>query len=233
MPAKRSKRYRAALEQIEEGRKYSLEEATALLKKLPAPNFDPTLTLSFNLNVDPRKADQMVRGSVPLPHGIGKDVVVVVFATGDAAIAAQNAGADEVGYEALIEKVKGGWTDFDAAIATPDAMAEVRKLGRQLGPRGLMPNPKTGTVTDDTAAAVKAAKAGKVDFKVDRGGNIALAIGKLSFVEEHIEENAQAVVDAILRAKPASAKGNYMKSATLSASMLPGLAIDSAPFVRS
>ena len=165
------------------------------MKKLPAPKFDQTVTLSFKMGADPRQSDQMVRGSCPLPNGSGKDVKVLVFAEGEAATEAKNAGADHVGFDSLIKEVQGGMMDFDAVIATPAAMSEVRKLGRQLGPRGLMPNPKTGTVTDDTAAAVKAVKAGKIDFKLDKNGNIAVPIGKVSFSEEALVENGKAAVE--------------------------------------
>lgn len=226
MSNKKSKRYEKAAALIEEGKTYSLEEAVTLLKKLPAPKFDGTITLSANLGVDPRKSDQMVRGSVSLPHGTGKNVKVIVFASGDSAKAATAAGADEVGFEDLIKKVQEGYTDFDAAIATPDAMTEVRKIARVLGPRGLMPNPKTGTVTDDTAAAVNAVKAGRIDYKVDKSSNIAAACGKFSFSEAQILENISSLLDSVVKAKPASAKGNYIKSLTVSASMLPGIALD-------
>ncbi|MGD1978280.1 MAG: 50S ribosomal protein L1 [Akkermansiaceae bacterium] len=226
MSSKRSKRYEKAAALVEDGKSYSLEDAVALLKTFPTPKFDATVTLSAHLGVDPRKSDQMVRGSVALPHGTGKSVKVIVFASGDAAKAAEEAGADEVGFEDLIKKVQGGYTDFDAAIATPDAMTEVRKIARVLGPRGLMPNPKTGTVTDDTATAVNAVKAGRIDYKVDKSGNIAAACGKASFSEAQLVENASAFLDSIVKAKPASAKGNYIQSFTLAASMLPGVPLD-------
>ena len=231
MNSKRSKRYEKAAALVEEGKTYSLNEAVTLLKKFPAPKFDATVTLSAHLGVDPRKSDQMVRGSVALPHGTGKNVKVIVFATGDAAKAATDAGADEVGFEDLIKKVQGGYTDFDAAIATPDAMTEVRKIARVLGPRGLMPNPKTGTVTDDTATAVNAVKAGRIDYKVDKSGNIAAACGKLSFSEDKLQENLASLVDSIVKAKPASAKGNYIQSFTLAASMLPGVSLDISSYI--
>jgi len=173
----------------------------------------------------------MVRGSVALPHGTGKKVKVIVFASGDAAKAATDAGADEVGFEDLIKKVQGGYTDFDAAIATPDAMTEVRKIARVLGPRGLMPNPKTGTVTDDTATAVNAVKAGRIDYKIDKSANIAAACGKLSFSEEQLQENLGSLVNSIVKAKPASAKGNYIQSFTLAASMLPGISLDISSYI--
>ena len=227
MATKRSKRYQKAAEQVED-RPYSLDDAVGTLKKFPAPKFDPTVTLSFRLGVDPKKSDQMVRGSVSLPHGTGKNVRVAVFAQGDAAKAATEAGADFVGYEDLIKKVQGGFTDFDSAIATPDAMGEVRKIARVLGPRGLMPNPKTGTVTEDTAAAVVAAKAGKVDYKLDKNGNISAAIGKVSFSEDKLLENANSLIDSVSKAKPPSAKGNFIQSITLSASMCPGLRLENS-----
>ena len=227
MATKRSKRYQKAAEQVED-RPYSLDDAVGTLKKFPAPKFDPTVTLSFRLGVDPKKSDQMVRGSVSLPHGTGKNVRVAVFAQGDAAKAATEAGADFVGYEDLIKKVQGGFTDFDSAIATPDAMGEVRKIARVLGPRGLMPNPKTGTVTEDTAAAVLAAKAGKVDYKLDKNGSISAAIGKVSFSEDKLLENANSLIDSVSKAKPPSAKGNFIQSITLAASMCPGLRLENS-----
>ena len=225
MARKRSKRYEKAAEAVED-RPYALAEAVGTLKKFPAPKFDPTVTLSFRIGVDSKKSDQMVRGSVTLPHGTGKNVRVVVFAQGDAAKAATEAGADHVGFEDLIKKVQDGFTDFDAAIATPDAMAEVRKIARVLGPRGLMPNPKTGTVTEDTAAAVNAVKAGKVDYKLDKNANSSAAIGKVSFSEAQLEENASALIDSVVKAKPASAKGNYIENITITATMLPGLKLE-------
>lgn len=233
MSSKRSKRYEQAAALVGVGKNYSLDEAVDLLKKFPAPKFDATVIVSAHLGVDPRKSDQMVRGSVPLPHGTGKKVRVIVFATGDAAKAATDAGADEVGYEDLIKKVQEGWVDFDVAIATPDAMTEVRKVARVLGPRGLMPNPKTGTVTADPAAAISEVKAGRIDYKVDKSGNIAAAVGKLSFDAKQIGENVAALVDSIVKAKPASAKGIYINSVTLAASMLPGITIDPALYTTS
>lgn len=226
MANKSSKRYRQAAELVEVGKTYSLEEAVSLLKKFPQPKFDGTVTLSFKLGVDPRKSDQMVRGSVSLPHGTGKKVRVIVFATGDAAKAAQDAGADEVGMDDLIKKVQEGFLDFDAAIATPDAMKEVRKIARVLGPRGLMPNPKTGTVTDDTAKAVNAVKAGKIDYKVDKNSCVAAAVAKVSFDEAKIVENVSSLLESLVKSKPASAKGDYIQSATVASSMCPGIALD-------
>lgn len=224
--SKRSKRYQKAAELVEDDKQYALEDAVGIVKKFPAPKFDPTVTLAFKLGVDPRKSDQMVRGSVALPHGTGKSVKVVVFATGDAAKAAKDAGADEVGMEDLIKKVQDGFTDFDAAIATPDAMLEVRKIARVLGPRGLMPNPKTGTVTEDTATAVNAVKAGRIDYKLDKNGNIAAAIGKASFSEEQLVANTNALLESVIKAKPASAKGNYIQNVTITASMCPGVSLE-------
>lgn len=228
MANKKSKRYIQSSEKIEAGKGYPLAEAVTLLKALPAPKFDGTVTLSFKLGVDPRKSDQMVRGSVALPHGTGKTVRVIVFATGDAAKAAEDAGADLVGMDDLIKKVSDGFLDFDAAIATPDAMKEVRKIARVLGPRGLMPNPKTGTVTDDTANAINAVKAGKIDYKVDKNGCVAAAVGKVSFDEAKLVENASSLIESLVKSKPASAKGDYIQSATLTASMQPGVALEAS-----
>ncbi len=230
MAKKRSKRYEKAAEMVDAEKAYSLEEAIALVKKLPAPNFDQTVTISFKMGADPRQSDQMVRGSCPLPNGSGKEVKVLVFAEGEAATEAKNAGADHVGFDSLIKEVQGGMMDFDAVIATPAAMSEVRKLGRQLGPRGLMPNPKTGTVTDDTAAAVKAVKAGKIDFKLDKNGNIAVPIGKVSFSEENLVENGKAVVESIAAVRPASAKGDFLVNGAVAATMSPGITLDVSPW---
>ena len=226
--SKRSKRYQKAAELVDVDKQYGLEDAVGLIKKFPAPKFDATVTLAFRMGIDPRKSDQMVRGSVALPHGTGKSVRVVVFASGDAAKAAEAAGADEVGMADLIKKVQEGFTDFDAAIATPDAMLEVRKIARVLGPRGLMPNPKTGTVTEDTATAVNAVKAGRIDYKLDKNGNVSAAVGKASFTEDQLKENTQALLDSVVKAKPASAKGNYIENVTLAASMCPGVALESS-----
>ncbi len=231
MAKHRSKRYRAAAEKVSDDVK-SLPEAIALLKTLPATKFDQTVTLSFRLGVDPRQSDQMVRGTTPLPNGSGKSVRVLVFAQGDAADAAREAGAEYVGFEDLIAKVQGGFQDFDVAVATPAAMTEVRKLGRVLGPRGLMPNPKTGTVTDDTARAVKEVKAGRVEFKLDRNGNIAVPFGKFSFNDEALVENGTSVIEAIVKARPATAKGRYVTNITLSATMLPGVKVDATPYLK-
>jgi len=226
MAKNRSKRYQKAAELFDSEKVYPLEEAVGVVKKFPSPKFDQTVTLSFRMGVDPKQSDQMVRGSCPLPNGSGKDVRVLVFAEGEAATEAKNAGADLVGFESLVKEVQDGMMDFDAVIATPAAMSEVRKLGRQLGPRGLMPNPKTGTVTDDTAAAVKAVKAGKVDFKLDKNGNIAVPVGKASFDESALVENGRAVIDSLSAARPASAKGIFILNAALSGTMSPGVKID-------
>jgi len=226
MAKHRSKRYKKAAELVDPEKVYPIAEAVALVKTLPAPKFDQTVTLTFRMGVDPRQSDQMVRGTCPLPNGSGKDVRVLVFAEGEAAAEAKSAGAEHVGLVELIKEVQDGMNDFDAVIATPSAMSEVRKLGRQLGPRGLMPNPKTGTVTDDTAAAVKAVKAGRIDFKLDKNGNISVPIGKASFEDAALIENGHAVIDSINNARPATAKGIFIENGALAATMLPGLKID-------
>ena len=205
---------------------YALPAAIGFLKANHPAQFDETMEVAFRLGVDTAKSDQGVRGTVSLPHGTGKTQRVIVFAAGPAADAAVAAGADEVGYEALIEKVKGGWTGFDVAIATPDAMKEVRKLGKVLGPRGLMPNPKTGTVAEDTAAAVKASKEGRVEFRMDKNGNVQVPFGKCSFDPKALLENARAIVGAIHAARPASAKGVFIKCCTLSSTMGVGIRVD-------
>src|SRR3954452_12170379 len=226
MQTNRSKRYRAAAQQVDRAKNYSLADSVATLKKFSPTKFDQTVTLSFRLGVDPKQSDQMVRGTCPLPHGSGKQVRVLVFAEGDAATAAKNAGAEYVGFKDLITKVQGGLSDCDVALATPAAMAKVRKLGKVLGPRGLMPNPKTGTVTDDTAKAVREVKAGRVEFKVDKTGNVHVAVGKAAFSASQIEENARAVIDAVIKAKPSAARGHYINSCTISTSMSPGVPLD-------
>jgi large subunit ribosomal protein L1 len=223
--ATHGKKYKAVVEKVSKGDDYSVDSAIAFLQENPTAKFDETFEFAFRMGVDPTKSDQAIRSTVALPHGTGKDVRVIVFATGDAAEAARGAGATEVGFEDLIKKVQDGWTDFDAAVATPDAMKEVRKVARVLGPRGLMPNPKTGTVTDDTAAAVTQLKAGRVEFRMDRNGNIAVPFGKRSFQKDALLENAKAVVDAINGARPASAKGTYIKRCTISSTMGPGLRV--------
>src|SRR5437868_12751886 len=231
MQQNRSKRYRASAEQVDRKKAYSLNDAVATLKKFQSTKFDQTVTVSFRLGVDPKQSDQMVRGTCPLPHGSGKQVRVLVFAQGAAANAAKEAGAEYVGFEDLVKKCQEGFQDFDVAIATPAAMAEVRKLGKVLGPRGLMPNPKAGTVTEDTAKAVREVKAGRVEFKLDKNGNVAVPVGKFSFEEKALVENGNAVIEAVLRARPASAKGHYLEGVTLSATMSPGVHVDPAPYL--
>jgi large subunit ribosomal protein L1 len=222
-----SKRYKKALTLVDANKTYPLKEAVQVLAKFPKAKFNETIDLAFGLGVDPKQSDQMVRGTVPLPHGSGKTVRVLVFAkSGAAADAATAAGAEYVGFDDLIKKCQEGWADFDVAIATPEAMSEVRKLGKVLGPRGLMPNPKTGTVTEDTAKAVKEVKAGRVEFKIDKAGNVHVPVGKASFTPMQIEENARAVIDAVHKAKPPAVKGHYIRTCTLSATMSPGLRLD-------
>src|SRR6201993_5242585 len=231
MAINRSKRYRAAAEQLDRSKSYKLPEAVAALKKFPPTKFDQTVTVSFRLGVEPKQSDQMVRGTCPLPHGSGKQVRVLVFAEGAAAQAAKDAGAEYVGFKDMIQKCQEGFQDFDVAVATPAAMAEVRKLGKVLGPRGLMPNPKAGTVTDDTAKAVQEVKAGRVEFKLDKNGNVAVPVGKFSFEEKALVENGNAVIEAVVRARPATAKGHYLESMTLSATMSPGVHLDPSPYL--
>src|SRR5438552_12900729 len=210
MQTNRSKRYRAAAQQVDRTKNYSLADSVATLKKFSPTKFDQTVTLSIRLGVDPKQSDQMVRGTCPLPHGSGKQVRVLVFAEGEAAKAAKEAGAEFVGMKEMIQKCQEGFQDFDVAIATPAAMAEVRKLGKVLGPRGLMPNPKAGTVTDDTAKAVQEVKAGRVEFKLDKNGNVAVPMGKFSFEEQALVENGNAVIEAVVKARPATAKGKFV-----------------------
>ncbi|MGB8368514.1 MAG: 50S ribosomal protein L1 [Limisphaerales bacterium] len=227
-----SKRYKKALEIVDAKKAYPLKDAVGVLAKFPKAKFNETVDLAFRLGVDPKHSDQMVRGTVPLPHGSGKTVRVLVFAkSGAAADAARAAGAEYVGFEDMIAKCQGGWADFDVAVATPEAMAEVRKLGKVLGPRGLMPNPKTGTVTDDTAKAVKEVKAGRVEFKVDKAGNVHVGVGKASFPSNQIEENARAVIEAVFKARPNSLKGTYVHTCTLSATMSPPVRLDVREFM--
>jgi len=229
-----SKRYKKALEVVDAKKAYPLKDAVGVLAKFPKAKFNETIDLAFRLGVDPKHSDQMVRGTVPLPHGSGKTVRVLVFAkSGAAADAAKAAGAEYVGFEDMIAKCQAGWADFDVAVATPEAMAEVRKLGKVLGPRGLMPNPKTGTVTDDTAKAVKEVKAGRVEFKVDKGGNVHVPIGKASFAREQLVENARAVIEAVAKARPHAAKGQFINSCTLSATMSPPVRVDMKEFQQA
>lgn len=220
---KRSKRYNEALKQKEEKKTYQLKEALALLKKMPQPKFDASLELHFSLNVDSKKSDQMVRGTVILPHGTGKKVRVAVFCKGEHEKIAREAKADHVGGVELIEKVGGGFLDFDCAIATPEMMKDLSRLGKVLGPRGLMPSPKTGTVTNDIAKAIEDVRKGKVEFRVDKQGGMHLAVGKISFTEEQLYDNALRVIEAINEAKPASIKGKFIKSMFVSSTMSLGL----------
>ena len=224
--AKRSKAYKAAVAKIEEGKLYTPAEAVALAKETSSAKTDATVEVALRLSVDPRKADQMVRGTVNLPHGTGKTARVVVIAAGDKAAAAEAAGADYVGSDELIAKIAGGWTDFDAAVATPDMMGKVGRLGKVLGPRNLMPNPKTGTVTMDVTKAVKDIKGGKIEFRVDKNGNLSFLIGKMSFDESALDENFKAVADEVKRLKPSTVKGRYLTRATITSTMNPGVPVD-------
>ncbi|MBO1756444.1 50S ribosomal protein L1 [Allobranchiibius sp. CTAmp26] len=225
---KRSKSYRAAVDKIDADAVYAPLEAVRLAKETSTTKYDATVEVAFRLSVDPRKADQMVRGTVNLPHGTGKTARVLVFANGDRAAAAEAAGADYVGSDELLERVAGGWTDFDAVVATPDLMGKVGRLGKVLGPRGLMPNPKTGTVTMDVAKAVTEIKGGKIEFRVDKHANLHFIIGKTSFDEKLLVENYGAALEEILRLKPASSKGRYISKATMSTTMGPGIPLDSS-----
>jgi len=224
--AQKSKAYRAAAEKIEAGRYYSTSEAVDLARQTGSSRFDSTVEVALKLGVDPRKADQMVRGTVNLPHGTGKTARVIVFATGPAADAARAAGADEVGGDELIEKVQGGYTSFDSAVATPELMGKVGRLGKVLGPRGLMPNPKTGTVTPDPARAVSEIKGGKIEFRVDKHSNIHFIVGKAGFPQTQLEENLKAAIDEITRAKPSSSKGRYIQKGTVTTTFGPGIPLD-------
>jgi large subunit ribosomal protein L1 len=230
---KRGKRYNQADESIEHLKGYELDEAVALVKDAGTAKFDETIELSAQLGVDPRHADQQVRGTVVLPHGTGRTVRVLVLARGEKEKEASEAGADFVGADEFIPKIQEGWTDVDAIVATPDLMGEVGKLGRILGPRGLMPNPKSGTVTFDVARAVKEVKAGKIEYRVDKGANLHIPVGKRSFDREHLLENVQVLIQEILRAKPASSKGRYIKSMSLSPTMGPSVRLDSQAVVNA
>lgn len=225
---KRSKAYRAAAETIDAAQLYTPEEALSLAKEGASAKFDETIEVAMRLGVDPRKADQMVRGTVNLPNGTGKTARVLVFATGANAAAATEAGADEVGADELVEKVAGGYLDFDAVVATPDMMGKVGRLGRILGPRGLMPNPKTGTVTMDVAKAVTDIKGGKIEFRVDRHSNLHFIVGKASFTLEQLQENYFAALDEVMRLKPSAAKGRYLRKVTIASTMGPGVSVDPA-----
>ncbi|AKU17842.1 50S ribosomal protein L1 [Luteipulveratus mongoliensis] len=224
---KRSKSYRSAVEKIDADKQYAPLDAVRLAKDTSATKYDSTVEVSFRLGIDPRKSDQMVRGTVNLPHGTGKTAKVLVFANGDKAAAAEAAGADFVGSDELLDKVAGGWTDFDAVVATPDLMGKVGRLGKVLGPRGLMPNPKTGTVTMDVAKAVNDIKGGKIEFRADKHANLNFIIGKVSFDETKLVENYAAALEEILRLKPSSSKGRYITKATMSTTMGPGIPLDS------
>ena len=226
--ATKSKAYRAAAEKIEDGRFYSPAEAVAVAKQTGSKRFDSTVEVALKLGVDPRKADQMVRGTVILPHGTGKTARVIVFANGAAAEAAKAAGADEVGGTELIERVAGGWTDFDAAVSVPELMGQVGRLGKVLGPRGLMPNPKTGTVTPDVAKAVSDIKGGKIEFRVDKHANVHFVVGKASFSPEQLSENIRAALEEINRIKPSSSKGRYIQKGAVSTTFGPGIPLDVA-----
>ena len=225
---KHSKRYKKNFETIDRNKEYVLEDAAELLKGFKHPKFDESVELAINLGVDPKHADQIVRGTVALPNGTGKDIRILVFARDNLAEEAKNAGADFVGTDDMINKVKGGWTDIDVVIASPDMMGEVGKLGKILGPRGLMPNPKTGTVTVDVKKAVTEVKAGKIEFRLDKNSIIHNSIGKISFTNDKIVENARVFVNAIQRAKPQAAKGTYLKKVTITSTMGPGIKIDKA-----
>lgn len=221
-----SKRYEASRKLVDINKTYTVEEAVEVLSKFPKTKFDQTVDLSFSLGVDPKHADQLVRGTVVLPHGTGKTVRVLVFTIGDKVKEAQEAGADFVGFKDLVEKIKGGWTDFDIAIASPDTMGEVGKLGKVLGPKGLMPSPKAGTVSPNIGKAVKEVKAGRVEFKVDKDGNLHMIVGKSSFTGEKLAENIKTAVESVLNAKPAAVKGQYIESIALSSTMSPGIMLD-------
>jgi large subunit ribosomal protein L1 len=223
----RGKKYQAARQQVP-ARPHSIEEAVPLIQKVKYTKFDETVELSVRLGVDPKHSDQMVRGTVVLPHGLGKSKRVLVIAGADKQREAREAGADETGGEELVDRIMGGWTDFDAVVATPDMMRAVGKLGKVLGPRGLMPNPKTGTVTVDVTKAVQEIKAGKVEFRVDKAGVVHAPIGKISFASERLVANAHALMETIVKAKPSAAKGKYLKSVTMSSTMGPGVAIDTS-----
>jgi large subunit ribosomal protein L1 len=226
-----SKRYKKALTQVEVGKIYTLASAVEVLAKFPRAKFTESIDVAFKLGVDPKQSDQMVRGTCPLPHGSGKVVRVLVFTKpGAQAEAARAAGAEFVGFDDMIKKCQDGWNDFDVAIATPDAMTEVRKLGKVLGPRGLMPNPKTGTVTEDVSKAVREVKAGRVEFKVDKGGNVHVAVGKATFSAQQIIENARAVIDTVVKSRPSSVKGIFVRSCTISLTMSPPVRLDLREF---
>ena len=224
------KKYTAARAQVAADRSYSIEEAIPLVQKVKFAKFDETVEVTLRLGVDPKHADQMVRGTVVLPHGLGKTKRVLAIAGGEKQKEAQEAGADFVGGEELVEKIQGGWIDFDAVVATPDMMRSVGRLGKILGPRGLMPNPKTGTVTVDVAQAVKEVKMGKVEFRVDKTGVIHVPVGKVSFASDKLLENASTLLQAVVKAKPSAAKGKYVRSVTICSTMGPGVPLDVTPY---
>jgi large subunit ribosomal protein L1 len=226
------KKYRSALEKIEPGRKYNLDSAITKIKEIAFAKFDETVELTVWLGVDPRKADQLVRGTIVLPHGLGKSKTVLVIAQGDKIREAEEAGADIVGGEDIVNRIKGGWTEFDAVIATPDMMRLVGQLGKILGPRGLMPNPKTGTVTPDVTTAIRETKAGKVEYRVDKTGVIHVGVGKVSFEPDKLRDNTKALLDAVVKAKPATAKGKYIKKVNLASTMSPGVLLDEAAYAK-
>ena len=230
--AKRGKKYQEAAKQVERGKMYDPAEALALVCKMAHAKFDETVEIAVNLGVDPRHADQMVRGAVVLPNGTGQEARVLVFARGDKAKEARDAGADFVGAEDLAEKIQGGWLEFDRAVATPDMMGVVGRLGRILGPRGLMPNPRTGTVTNDLASAIREIKQGKVEYRTEKAGLVHARIGKVSFGPEKLLENFYAIMDSIIRAKPAAAKGQYLKGVTVSSTMGPGVPVNLTKVTR-
>lgn len=228
--AKKSKKFLAALEKVDTTKAYSVEEAVALVKELDYANFDATIEVAYRLGVDPKKADQQIRGAVVLPNGTGKSQKVLVFAKGEKAAEAEAAGADYVGDAELVQKINGGWMDFDVVVATPDMMGEVGRLGRVLGPKGLMPNPKTGTVTMDVTKAINEIKAGKVTYRVDKQSNLHAPIGKVSFDAEKLIENFKTIQDTVLKAKPATAKGVYIKNITITSTFGPGVKVNSQSF---
>jgi len=223
---KASRRFRSAAQMVDRSKTYTIDEAVDLLQKLPRAKFDETVEVAIQLGVDVRKSDQMVRGTVALPHGTGKKVRVVAICQGDQAREAETAGAEQVGFTDIVEKIQGGWLDFDVIVAAPDTMREVGKLGKLLGPRGLMPSPKTGTVTANVGQAVREVKAGKIEFKTDKSGNLHVPIGKASFEADKLKANGTAAFDAVLKAKPSSSRGEYLRSATLSSTMGPGIRLD-------
>src|SRR6187431_3196134 len=229
---KHGKKYNAAAEKVEAGRKYNLEDAVNKVKEIAFAKFDETVELTMWLGVDPRKADQLVRGTLVLPHGLGKTKTVLVIAQGDKVREAEEAGADIVGGEDIVNRIKGGWTEFDAVIATPDMMRLVGQLGKILGPRGLMPNPKTGTVTPDVTTAIRETKAGKVEYRVDKTGVIHVGVGKVSFEADKLRDNTRSLLEAVVKAKPSTAKGKYVKKVNLASTMSPGVLIDEAAYVK-